>query len=238
VTLGTGSVDATGHASLTTSVLAVGSHSIFAVYSGDSNYNSSTSNAVSQTVNKGGTTTALASSANPIAVNQSVTFTATVTANAPGSGIPTGTVTFKDGNKTLGTSSLNASGQATFTTSSLKVGNHSIMAMYNGNPNFTASVSSVLTEMVKNKLAAAALVFAGLPRSTRLEVSSFDMSVSAIAASPGIGTSPLLSLQSSPVSLKQAGNRTQSAVKASADPLSASALDVVFALPGQRWDSV
>jgi len=41
-----------------------------------------------------GTTTALASSTNPSAVGQSVTFMATVSATASGAGTPTGSVTF------------------------------------------------------------------------------------------------------------------------------------------------
>ena len=54
--------------------------------------------------------------ANPSVVGQSVTFTATVTAAAPGSGIPAGTVTFKDGASTIGTGTLSG-GVATFSTS-------------------------------------------------------------------------------------------------------------------------
>ena len=64
-TLGTGSVDGSGVATFTTSTLAVGSHSLSAVYSGDANFTGSTSSSVNQVVNQGGTTTALVSSANP-----------------------------------------------------------------------------------------------------------------------------------------------------------------------------
>ena len=69
----------------------------------------------SQTLGQAATTTTLASSANPSAFGQAVTFTATVTP-ASGGGTPTGTVTFKDGMTTLGTATLNG-GVATFTTS-------------------------------------------------------------------------------------------------------------------------
>ena len=82
------------------------------------------------------------SSANPSVFGQSVTFTATVTANAPGSGTPTGTVTFMDGSTTLGTGTLNGSGVATFSTSGLSVGSHSITAVYGGDTDFTTSTSS------------------------------------------------------------------------------------------------
>jgi hypothetical protein len=82
-----------------------------------------------------------------------VTFTATVTATAPGAGIPTGTVTFKDGSTTLGTGALNGSGQATFTTASLKMGVHSITAVYGGDARFAGSTSPVLMQQIKAKVA-------------------------------------------------------------------------------------
>ena len=60
-TLGTGTLSS-GKATYSTSTLAVGSHSIAAVYGGDSNYNGSTSSALTQTVNKANSTTTVASS--------------------------------------------------------------------------------------------------------------------------------------------------------------------------------
>ena len=71
------------------------------------------------TVSQGKTAVALASSANPLVYGQSVTFTATVTPVAPAAGMPSGTVTFKDGGAILGTGTLNASGKAAFTTNKL-----------------------------------------------------------------------------------------------------------------------
>jgi hypothetical protein len=152
-TLGTGTLSG-GTASFTTSSLAAGSHSITAVYGGNPSFNASTSSALGQTVNMDATTTTLTSSANPAALGSSVTFTATVSANAPGSGTPTGTVTFFDGGTPMGTSAVNASGQAAFSTSSLRIGNHSITATYNGDGNFTTSTSPVLSEQIKKKHAA------------------------------------------------------------------------------------
>jgi YVTN family beta-propeller protein len=93
------------------------------------------------------TTTTLASNLNPSTLNASVTVTATVAEN-PGTGTPTGTVAFNDGSTTLGTVTLNGSGVATFATSSLAVGQHSITAVYAGDTNNTGSTSSVLTQTV------------------------------------------------------------------------------------------
>jgi hypothetical protein len=141
-------LNASGVAIFTTSGLAVGVHSLTAVYGGSGNFNGSTSAALSHTVNKANTTTALTSSLNPSVHGQAVTFTAGVHAVAPGGGIPTGSVTFKDGATILATVPLNASGAATFTTSALAVGNHTITASYGGSVSFNASTSSGITQTV------------------------------------------------------------------------------------------
>jgi hypothetical protein len=57
-------------------------------------------------------------------------------------------VTFKDGSTTLGTATLNGSGQASLTTSSLTLGTHSITASYAANGNFAASTSAPLSQVV------------------------------------------------------------------------------------------
>src|SRR5207249_4913014 len=76
------------------------------------------------------TSTAVSSSLNPAVVGQSVQFTATVTTSG-GLFAPDGTVTFKEGSTTLaGPLTLSSGGQASFTTSSLAVGSHTIVAQY------------------------------------------------------------------------------------------------------------
>ncbi len=91
---------------------------------------------------------ALASSHNPSAYSQAVTFTANITAAAPATGVPSGTVTFKDGTLILGTGILDNSGQATYSTPSLAVGNHSINVVYGGDANFNTSTSPVLYQNI------------------------------------------------------------------------------------------
>ncbi len=93
------------------------------------------------------TTTSLVSSTNPSTNNQSVVFTAAVTSS---SGIPTGNVTFKDGSSTLNTATLDSSGTATLTISSLSIGSHVVTAFYNGDSLFATSISSPLTEVVNS----------------------------------------------------------------------------------------
>jgi hypothetical protein len=144
-----------GHATFTTSALGGGAHSITAVYSGDANYLSSTSAVLMQTVKKAGSTTALVSSKNPSVFGAAVTFAATVHSST--TGIPTGSVTFKDGATVLGSRSLVA-GKATFTTSTLAVGSHSITAVYGGSTNFTASTSPAITQAVTKAATTTTLV--------------------------------------------------------------------------------
>jgi hypothetical protein len=93
------------------------------------------------------TTTTLTASANTINVGQSVTFTATV-APQSGSGTPTGSVNFLDGTTVIGSGTLNGSGVATYSTSSLTAGSQSISAGYQGDSNFAASTSGTVTVQV------------------------------------------------------------------------------------------
>jgi hypothetical protein len=90
-------------------------------------------------------TTTLKASATTITTGTSVTFTATVAGASGSSGTPTGTVTFLDGATKLGSGTLNGSGVATYATSSLATGSHSITAQYGGDTNFAASTSSAVT---------------------------------------------------------------------------------------------
>jgi len=84
-------------------------------------------------------TTTLASSLGSTGAYGAVTFSATVT----GSGaIATGALTFKDGSNVLGTATLNGSGVATFTTSTLAVGSHALSASFPGDATYAASISA------------------------------------------------------------------------------------------------
>jgi hypothetical protein len=141
--LGTGSIGGGGKATLSTSALTQGSHSITAQYGGDTNFATSTSVALSQVVNAGAltSTTTMLTGPATAASGASVTFMASVTP-ANGAKVPTGTVTFLDGAISIGMSALNGSGSATFSTSTLATGSHSITAQYGGDANFSASTST------------------------------------------------------------------------------------------------
>jgi len=109
-------------------------------------------------VNKANTATSLTSSANPAIYGQPVTFTATVSAVAPSTGTPTGTVQFSVNGSAAGSPvTPNSSGQATYTTSSLAVGSDSITAVYSGDSNFSGSTTSTLSQAVNKANTATSL---------------------------------------------------------------------------------
>jgi hypothetical protein len=135
-----------GTATLVISSLAVGPHSITAVYGADTNFARSTSSAISENITKAATSTVVTSSLNPSTHGTAVTFTAQV--ESATAGIPTGSVTFKDGTTALAVRTLGGAGKATFTTSSLSVGSHSITAVYGSDANYIRSTSPVLTQQV------------------------------------------------------------------------------------------
>jgi hypothetical protein len=188
--LGTATLNGSRQATFTTSTLAVGSHTITADYGGDSNFNASNGplNNNPQYVNHASTTTALASSANPSVFGQSVTFTATVSAVAPGAGIPSGSVTFLDGTTPLGPPvALNASGQATFTTSGLTVGNHTITATYAGSQSYNSGSGALSgNPQVVNLPSPATTVTSSDNPSVFGEAVTFTATITASA--PGAGT--------------------------------------------------
>src|SRR5437773_2027448 len=96
------------------------------------------------------TTSAHHSTPNPSLAGQAVTLSTTVTAVAPAVGIPTGTVTFRDGATPIGTVTL-VNGSASLVTSTLTTGNHSLTAVYNGSQNFLTSTSPTVTQVVNSQ---------------------------------------------------------------------------------------
>ncbi len=124
-----------------------GPRTILASYPGTTTHQASSGNA-GLAVNPAATTVTLSSSLNPSGLGQAVTFTARVTVTAPGAGMPSGTVTFRDGAATLGSGLLDASGTATFSTAALAAGSHPVTATYPGEPGYGASASGIVTQVV------------------------------------------------------------------------------------------
>ena len=143
VPIGTAAL-ASGSASMTTATLAVGSHSLSVAYAGDFTFSASTSATTDQVVNTAGTATVLTSSPNPSIFSNPVTLNAAVSAVAPATGIPAGTVEFLDGTTSLGVVPVDAAGNATLNVSTLTGGSHSLSA------NFTSADTNVFGNSISN----------------------------------------------------------------------------------------
>ena len=139
--LGTGTLNGSGQATLTLvgpTSLAAGSHSITIQYGGDSIFSAATSSAtvhsVTQASSSSVVTTTVSSSLNPSAYGDSVTLSIHVSSSV---GVqPTGSVTVMDGSTSLGTPSLDGSGNATITLPTFNAGSHTIVVTYSGDSNY------------------------------------------------------------------------------------------------------
>ncbi len=156
--LGSGTLNALGVATFSTSALAAGSHSLKASYEGTPNFSPSSSDRQTYTITVGGSTTTVTTTPNPSIFGQTVTMTATVTV---ASGTPTGQVTFQAGSTTLGTAPLNPSGVATFSTAGLAAGTHTITAVYSGDSNYAGSNGT--TSHTVNKANTTTMITSDLP---------------------------------------------------------------------------
>lgn len=154
--IGTGAISTVNgqqQATFTTSSLSIGPHSISVAYSGDGNFNGGTSPLLTQTIGQALSQVSLSAPVNAIFFGQPITFTATVAPTVLGAGTPSGTVNFFDGGTQIGSATLatvNGQQQASFTTSSLAIGNRSITAVYAGDANFNSAKSSAFPELVGN----------------------------------------------------------------------------------------
>jgi len=148
-----------------------------------------TTNPATVTVNKISSTITLASAANPSSFQSPLTFTATVTAGA------TGTVTFYDGSTLLGTGTISGT-TATFSTSTLTIGSHSITSVYGGDINYLTSTSAPVDQTI---IAALQVGYVIQGNASSYQV-PLDGNVSFSAASLTAGTLPAgLSLSSAGV---------------------------------------
>lgn len=214
---------ANGTASYTTSLLDAGSHTITASYAGDNDNLPADSNAVTQVVNLATTTTTLATSNANVLLTVPVTFTAQVAGGS--SSVPTGSVVFKDGTTALGTVTVNNSGVASLTTSTLSAGTHSITATYQGDADYDVSTSAALTQTVR-KVATSSIVTSSANPAKAGSTISFAATVTAANnTSPNVPITGLVRLMDGSTQL---GSATLSA--AGSGPATATATGTVSTL--------
>ncbi len=148
-------VAVTGHtASLTTSELPLGAHSVTAQYVGDANYASSTSAAVTVDVVKKASHTQL--SGIPASIQVGTTIPVSVAVTPVGA---TGTVEILDGASPLGTFTLDpTTSTVSVPLNTLSVGDHSLSATYSGDASHQVSTSDAVSTTVTAKSVPAATV--------------------------------------------------------------------------------
>ena len=183
--IGTAPVGGGGIATLVTSSLQPGVHSLTACMVASQNYSASCSMIATVIVNlpvaPAPTVTLISSTPDPSVVGQAVTFSATVATTGPFPATPAGSLTFYDGTNALGSVlTLDATGSSQFTTSSLTVGKHTITASYAGTATTAASVSAPLIQIVNTSLISAG--------------TGFLMQVSPTTFTVGAGSSVVLSV--------------------------------------------
>jgi Bacterial Ig-like domain (group 3) len=169
---------ANGTATCTVSYPGPGTHQIIASFSTGTGTGGSTSPALTQTVNQDSVTvqigvqSTVAPGCTTIRIsdcNALVTYTATVTANAPGAGTPTGSVQFSVENLvstavgTQGGPVQLSAGSATQGPNTLRFGAYQVTAAYSGDANFSPSTGTLVVPVPNLKLACASLLQTGLP---------------------------------------------------------------------------
>jgi len=130
-------------AATSTPIATAGAHSLIASMPATDRTTASTSAPVALTVAQRSTSTSISASPTTAGATQVIILTASVTNGLS----PTGTVTFRDGSTTLGTTSLSGT-QAVATTSFSTTGAHSLTATYDGDTNNTSSTSATVTETI------------------------------------------------------------------------------------------
>jgi hypothetical protein len=128
-----------GSGATATAMLASGTYSLTAHYSGDSTYAVSDSNTIRVTVMPVAPKVAVTSSANPAYTGENVTIAATITGLFSD---PTGSVVFSDGATALGTVQV-SNGAASYAGSFSSAGKHTIAATYSGDTNNLGATGSV-----------------------------------------------------------------------------------------------
>ena len=143
--LGTGTLNASGLATLTNAKFPVGSNTLTSTYNGDALNGRSVSASITQTVNQASVHMVLTSTPNPSTFGSSVHFTAKLTSNGS---LPIGQpVTFSYNGATLGTANVNGTGVATFSTITLPRGSDVVKAAYAESVDYS-SASATVTQVV------------------------------------------------------------------------------------------
>ncbi|MFO0675013.1 MAG: Ig-like domain-containing protein [Polyangiaceae bacterium] len=148
-TVGTGTLDGTGHATATLSGVALGSHTYTAEYAASTGFLASTSSPLVHVVQRPFSSVALTTSVmNPVA-RQSITFVVRTAAVAPQTALPAGNVTISEGSTLLATARLNGTGTASAIVGTLGAGTHVLTARTEGDSNYGPTTATLTLTIAK-----------------------------------------------------------------------------------------
>jgi VCBS repeat-containing protein len=176
--LGTATLSA-GQATFQTSNLALGSHSIVAVYGGSPNYAAGSSTTAPLSINQATVSVLVSSNAQTILFGQKLKFVATLAVASPGRGTPTGTIIFFDGNPAFGGQPISGpipvvGGMASVSPPTMAAGPHAMFAVYSGDTNFQGATSLQYHQII-NRVMPTAIVSSSSPRAVHGTLLTFTV---------------------------------------------------------------
>lgn len=195
-------VDAQG--SCTFTIVTPGTYSLQAQYGGDINYATSNSSPQSFTVTKAATQTVIAVQPNPTLHGETTTVSASVNVVAPGTGVPTGSVTVTNLptgaslDPTVQSGCLLSSGTLTITLTNgsgycsvlmLGPGTYQLTGTYSGDVNFlNSSDVTALAVHQDPTTTTVSLAYSGAPSNDPQSGEPITVSVTVASVAPGSGT--------------------------------------------------
>jgi hypothetical protein len=131
-----------GNAQFSIGEPTMGNHTVLITYPQQTNYAAAAPNSQTFTVTPAPVNVALTPSAWYTTAGTNLTFQAAVTSWSAGAPNGNGSVSFYDGQTLLATVTVNAAGQASYTTANLAAGGHTITATYAGGSNYSSGSGS------------------------------------------------------------------------------------------------
>lgn len=160
IALGDPALDGNGRATLTVSSLAVGERTLTADYAGDASFEAGSAS-TTHTVDADATTVTVQTSEPEQVYGRPVTLTAMV--QSAGGRVPTGTITFTGGSRTLGAVALVGTGRASVTVADLPVGSTVVVADYAGDGSFAPGSGQQIQRVVSSPTSTSLVVAPASP---------------------------------------------------------------------------
>jgi MYXO-CTERM domain-containing protein len=193
--IGTVPLEPAGVATIQTTTLEVGKHTVSAHFTSSDGYADSDSNTITHRIYQGFVGGQISATPNPSSLGSAVTFTTQLAAPFPYAGAPpTGIVElrFKDGGVTVASGELDDAGTATLVTNALPLGEHMLYAFYLGDSHYhqTGAYAGIVQQVVEGSGSDAGLVDAGETQAPSDASSDADQTIDAASVDASPTTSP------------------------------------------------